>query len=330
MPLVSVIIPVHNGDRTIAETIQSVLQQTLTDFELIVVNSGSSDRTPEILSHIHDARMRVLTLPKANVAVNRNLGFQASSSPFVTFLDADDQWTPDKLEAQYQILHDNPWADVAYSWTACVDEAGRFLRRCSDVTWQGNVLPALLLDDFIGSGSNVMIRRQAMEQSGGFDESLTNAQDTDLWLRLALHHQFIGVPKPQILYQVSPQSMSSNLLGLERSNLSIIESSFRQAPEQLQGLKPVAIANLYKYLLYRALDSTTGREFPWITARYLRWAIKTDPALLKTPVIYKAILKWLLLVTIPSPYSSSLLKRFPRLSNTSTLLGYEKLYQEGL
>ncbi|HEY9646792.1 MAG TPA: glycosyltransferase [Chroococcidiopsis sp.] len=324
MPTISVIIPVYNGEKTIQATIQSVLDQTFADFELLVIDDGSTDRTLEVVAQITDPRLKVLSFPNRGVAVSRNLGFQHSSGAFISFIDADDLWTPDKLEAQLQQLENHPQAAIAYSWTNCIDDRGKFLRQCSYVHWSGDVLPQLLLDDFIGSGSNVMIRREAYAEVGGFDQQLTNAQDTDLWLRLAARYHFVNVPSPQILYRISQQSMSSNLLGLEASNLTVIERAFAQAPDDLQHLKSHAIANLYKYLSYKALDAPPGQQQTWTAARFLFQAAQTDLALLKTAVLYKGVVKLLLMNILSPTLAQRVFNRFPKLATTSTFLGYEK------
>lgn len=324
MPAISVIIPVHNGEKTIAETVQSVLNQSFSDFELIVVNSGSSDRTAAQLATFSDPRIQVVTCPKATAAANRNRGVSHSSGDYVAFLDADDLWSPQKLALQYQALQDHPEAAVAYCWTNCIDVQGKYLRHCSFVYWTGNVLPYLLLDDFIGSGSNVLIQQQAFVDVGGFDEQLTNAEDTDLWLRLAAKYAFTVVPSPQVFYRVSLNSKSSNLTPLEACNLKIIERSFAAAPAALHYLKPHRVANLYKYLAYKSLDVLPGQHHPLRVTRLLYLALKTDPGLIKTPIIYKAILKLLTLTFLPPQLAQVMLTKYPRLSNISTFLGYGK------
>ena len=166
---ISVIIPVYNGENTIKETIESVLKQTFTNFELIIINADSTDKTLSIISQIKDERVKVFSYPKANVAVNRNRGFKHATGEYITFLDADDLWTSDKLADQYKALQENPQAAVAYSWTNCIDEHGKYLRKAAHENWNGDVYSKLLIDDFIGSGSNVMIRRDALIAVDGFD-----------------------------------------------------------------------------------------------------------------------------------------------------------------
>lgn len=327
MPLISVVIPAYNAQETIKETIESILNQTFSNFELIIINSSSTDATLEILSKIDDSRIKVYNDSKANVAVNRNRGFNHAIGDFITFIDADDIWTSNKLEAQYNALIENPDTNVVYSWTNCIDESGKFLRKCSHVKWSGDVYSKFLLDDFIGSGSNVMIRRQAYIEVGGFDESLTNAQDTDMWLRLSARYNFAVVPEAQILYRIRNDSMSSNVVGLEKSNLTIIERAFaHQKAQKLQHLKRYSVANLYKYLSYKALDTVPGNHNPFQIIKFILLAVKTDYSLLTKPIIYKSIFKLIVMSLFPPSWSDRFLTKFPRIFNTSTFLGYEKIY----
>lgn len=325
MPLISVIIPAFNVEKTIKLTIESVLQQTLSDFELILINPDSTDSTLDIVQEIKDPRLKVLTFTKANVAVNRNRGLAHAAGTYCTFLDGDDLWTPDKLEAQCKALQENPLAAVAYSWTDAIDEKGQFLRPCSHSNWKGDVYSKLLLDDFVGSGSNAMVRSAAFTNVGVFNEHLSNAQDTDMWVRLAAQYHFVVVPKVQILYRISSYSMSSNLLGLEASNLRVAEQAFASAPQTLQHLKRYRIANLYKYLSYKALSMPPGQQDSLQAARFLWLAVRTDRSLLVKPVIYKALLKLAVMTLLPLNIAKALLNKFKRLSNISTFFGYMKL-----
>ncbi|WP_414622129.1 glycosyltransferase [Calothrix sp. CCY 0018] len=322
---ISVIIPAYNADKTIQETIESILNQTFTNFELIIINADSTDKTLSIISQIKDERIKVFSYPKANVAVNRNRGFKHATGDYITFLDADDLWTTDKLAAQYTALQSNYQAGITYSWTNCIDENGKFLRKTSHVNWNGDVYSKFLLDDFIGNGSNVMIRKDILIEVGGFDELLTNAQDTDMWLKLSAITNFICVPQVQILYRIQQQSMSSNVIGLEKSNLEVIQRAFnREKAKSLQHLKPIAIGNLYKYLCYKVLAAPPGKQQSVVAARFLFTAIKTDISLLFKPIIFKAILKLIAMVILPPNWASTVFDKLPRLSNTSTFLGYEK------
>ena len=108
MPKISVVVPAYNSQNTICETITSVLQQSFSDFELIVINDGSTDRTLELLSDVKDARLKVYSYPNGGLPAARNRGIIRATGEFLSFIDADDLWTSDKLELQLQALQENP------------------------------------------------------------------------------------------------------------------------------------------------------------------------------------------------------------------------------
>ncbi|NJK38064.1 MAG: glycosyltransferase [Oscillatoriales cyanobacterium RM2_1_1] len=321
MPLVSVIIPVYNGEKTIVETIFSVLNQSFQDFELIIINDGSTDQTLEIIAQFQDDRIQPFTYPNAGLATSRNRGIARAQGQYISFIDADDLWTSDKLEAQFQALESTPKAAVAYSWTDLIDQSSQFLNTDSRASFSGNVYPHILLGSFPSNGSNVMVRRQALLELGGFDESLNAAEDWEMWIRLAANYFFVAVSKPQILYRISPGSMSTKLTQHETESLKVIERAFIQAPEELHYLKPQSLANLYKYLTFKALDGKQG-----IKALQFFWqAVKYDPKLLQGGITGKVIFKATILTLCPPPLAESFLQSMGKLTNTNTLLGYINL-----
>nr|BAP91645.1 glycosyl transferase family 2 [Phormidium sp. KS] len=325
MALISVIIPVYNGEQTIKETIDSVLNQTFTDIELIVINDGSQDRTLEIVSNIEDDRLKIFSYPNAGVSESRNRGISHASGEYISFIDADDLWTVDKLELQLKALQENPQAAVAYSWTKCIDESGNFSRRGSHISVSGDVYAKLLLIDFIENGSNPLIRKSALTDVGNFDLSIYAAADRDMWMRLAAKYHFAAVPYPQILYRVFVNSMSANVVNQEVANIKAIEKAFNQAPASLQHLKKHAVANIYKGLTFKALEGNPHPKQGLIAARLLWHSVKNDPNLMKSRVIWKALLKIAVMIILPPQLSQGLIAKFKPIFNTTTLLGYLQL-----
>jgi len=274
-PQISVIVPVYNGKKTIQETIESVLNQTFSDFELIVINDGSQDSTLEVIANIQDARLQVFSYPNAGVAASRNRGLSHACGKFISFLDADDLWTPDKLEAQLKALQENPQAAVAYSWTDHIDESSQFLTPGPHITVSGDIYARLLLGNFLSNGSNVLVRTQALLEVGAFEQSLAPAEDWDMWLRLAAHYHFVAVASPQILYRISTNSASCNIAKMEAACLRVIERAYSQAPASLQHLKPETLGFLYNYLLSKVLEGPPGRQ-KVLTAARLFWHYFTN------------------------------------------------------
>lgn len=325
MPLISVVIPVYNGEKTILETIKSVLNQTFSDFELIIINDGSHDKTLEMVEHIQDSRLKVFSYPNAGLSASRNRGFSRASGEYISFIDADDLWTPDKLEAQLTALQENPKAGVAYSWTNYINESGHFCHRGSYLTVTGNVQGKLLLLNFLENGSNPLIRRQALTEVGGFDESLLAAEDWDMWLRLAARYDFVCVPSPQILYRVSANSMSANIFKQEAASLKVLEQAFDCAPQSLHYLKPHSLANIYKYLTSKALEGPPERKRSFAAARFVGQAVINDPSLLRSRVLLKILFKIAVITLLLPQQAQILLNKLGKLSDVQALNGYIRL-----
>lgn len=323
MPLISVIVPVFNGEITIRDTIESVLNQTFSDFELITIDDGSQDSSLDIISQIPDSRIKVFSYSNAGLAASRNRGLAQASGEYISFIDADDLWTQDKLEAQLNALLANPQAGVAYSWTDYIDESSQFLRRGSHISVNGDVLEALLLVNLLENCSNPLIRREAINSVGNFDESLPAAQDWDMWLRLAARYHFIVVRSPQIVYRVSSSSMSANVFRLEAATLQVFEKAYNQAPESLQHLKRYSLANLYKYLTFKALEGSPKQQRGAIAARFFWNAIKNDPSLARHPrVMLKSLLKISTVALLPPQHSEPFLTKFKNFADINGLLNY--------
>ncbi|NEP60707.1 MAG: glycosyltransferase [Symploca sp. SIO2G7] len=318
MPTISVIIPAYNAEDTIKETVVSILNQTFTDFELIVINDGSQDSTLEVVSSISDSRIRVFSYSNAGVSAARNRGIAEARGEYISFIDADDLWTSDKLESQLTALQANAQAAVAYSWTDWIDESGQFLRPGSHIKSNGNVYSELLFRDFVASGSNPLIRKEAFTKVGGFDESLTPAADWEMWLRLANKYEFVNVPAAQILYRVSPNSMSANIWRMEAESLAIIDRAFAQGAESLQSLKKQVLGERYKYLTLKAVEGKLERKRGLSAARFFWQAIRYDPSwLTRIKLMSILILKISLATVLPPQQAKQLLSKIQKFSKTN-------------
>ncbi|MDJ0696185.1 glycosyltransferase [Mastigocoleus sp. MO_188.B34] len=266
---ISVVIPVYNGEQTIAETIKSVLNQNFKDIEVIVINDGSTDKTVDIVQNIFDSRLQIFSYDNSGLAATRNRGIKKARGKFISFIDADDLWTLDKLEDQYQVLKANPRAVLAYSWTDYINDSGNFIKAGRRIKFTGWVYERMLMGNFLENGSNPLIRRQVFEEVGHFDESLSAAEDWDMWLRICANHEFVCVQKPQILYRISANSMSNNLKKQEAESLKVIDRAFiDDKAQQLQHLKKTSLANLYKYLTFKAIEAAPNKQQTRIALRF--------------------------------------------------------------
>jgi len=284
-----------------------------------VIDDGSQDATLEVVERISDQRLKVFSYFNAGVSAARNRGLAKATGEFISFLDADDLWTPDKLEAQLDALRANPQAAVAYSWTDYIDECDRFLYPGSHVTANGDVYTKLLLSDFLENGSNALIRREALIDVGGFDESLCGPEDWDLFLRLAAKYHFVALQRPQILYRLSTNSISFNLARQEAQCLRVLEREFDRVPASLAHLKQQSLANLYQYLLFRGLAGSLDRQMGLTAARCLFQAVRNDLSILKTRSRLMAIvsLKILAAILLPPHLAHQLLELIKKRSKNS-------------
>ncbi|GAB1545032.1 glycosyltransferase [Scytonema sp. NUACC21] len=297
MPKISVIIPAYNAEKTIRATIDSVLEQTFRDFELIIINDGSTDNTLELLHSIQDARLKIFSYANSGLPVARNRGLARATSEYIAFLDADDLWASDKLELQLLTLEQNPEAGVAYSWTYFmdVDEQGNpvsFLPSPS-YCFVGDVYKNLLVSDFIHSGSNTLIRKEAIESAGEFDSTLKSCEDWDYWLRLAAQWDFVPVFKHQIFYRRTPGAMSSKVEVMKQASLIAMEKAYKAAPPELQYLKKYTLTNFHKYCASLYLQYHTDIDGLNQAQQHLWSAIYLHPQTLLERATQKLLIKLL-------------------------------------
>jgi glycosyltransferase involved in cell wall biosynthesis len=305
MPTISVIVPIYNGERTILETIESVQQQTFSDFELIVINDGSTDRTLERLATVKDSRIKVVSYENGGVSVARNHGMAHATGEFISFIDADDLWTPDKLELQLAALQKHPEAGVAYSWTSNMSDEGKSFDIGHSPIFTGNVYPELLVTNFIANGSNLLIRREAIESVGDFDPALSGCADWDFYVRLAARWHFVVVPKLQILYRQSSGSMSSKIETMEKENIFVIEKIFQTAPPELQSLKNQSLAIMYQYLAGMCLARVNNLSEVKQASQKLQMAIRLYPQILLDRLTQRYVIKCLLMQLVTPKLAKS-------------------------
>ena len=197
-PTVSVVIPTFNRSASVRRAIASVLTQTFQDFEVIVVDDGSTDDTEASVNGIADRRVRLVRHDsRRGGSVARNTGIRAGSAPFVAFLDSDDEWLPMKLERQLEVFgRAGDRLGLVYAGTERVYADGS-----KDVhipSRPDDLVPALLTENVVGETSVGMVRRRVFDAVGLFDESLPASQEMDLWLRICKQFTADFVPEPLV------------------------------------------------------------------------------------------------------------------------------------
>jgi glycosyltransferase involved in cell wall biosynthesis len=198
---VSVLLPVRNGERFLRQSVDSILGQTLADLEVVVVDDGSTDATPEILASYDDARLRVLRSPGEGLVAALNLGLESARSPYVARMDADDVSLPQRLERQVDALERERRLGLVATWVSVIDTEGRELRAHVLPHRHGDLARRLLLRNPFQHGS-VVLRRDALDRIGPYRDEYGHNEDYDLWLRLAEVAELGCVPETLYRYRV--------------------------------------------------------------------------------------------------------------------------------
>ncbi len=208
MPLLSVVMVVRNAEPWVQAAVESILAQTHGDLEFIVVDDGSTDRTGTILDGWRDQRLRVYHQPRTGLTHSLNRALELSTLPLVARMDADDVALPERFAKQVVFLQAHP--DVGLLGTGCheISSSGDVLRTLSPPADDATIRRALIRENpFIHS--SVVVRRGALEAAGGYDESLSVAQDYDLWLRMSRVTRMANLPEPLVLRRLVPGRVSS-------------------------------------------------------------------------------------------------------------------------
>lgn len=210
MPKVSVIIPTYNRSKYLCEAIDSVLAQTYKDFEIIVIDDGSTDDTRNVLNERYDGRIQYLYQANQGYSVAANKGIEASVGEYIAILGDDDLWLPEKLERQVRQFDDHPEFGFVGSESLVIN--GQGLATDHYKRGQGNVdtFESLYEMPFIPA-LTVVIRRRCLDEVGYFDPQLPNAQDYDLWLRLAKRYRFCYMDMPLAKYRLHGSNLSRNI-----------------------------------------------------------------------------------------------------------------------
>lgn len=272
MPHASIIVPAYNSARTLPATLRALCAQTYGDFEIIIVDDGSTDQTREVAqAHSADQRIRVLQQANRGLAGARNTGIAAAKGEYIGFCDADDLWTPGKLAAHVTHLDRRPDIGLSFSGSALIDEADRPLGLSQKPRLTGITAQHIFKRNPVGNGSAAVMRRALLNELSYrpafetrrdwvFDETFRQSEDIECWLRLVLttDWQVEGVPGLLTLYRVNGAGLSANtdrqLAAWERvvAKLRPIDPDFFAAHE--------ATARSYqlRYLARRSVSALDG------------------------------------------------------------------------
>lgn len=266
--LVSVIVPVYNRADLIGSTIRSILAQTYSSFEIIIINDGSTDDTLDVLNKFvqeHPEKITILNQNNSGQVTARNNGIKNAGGEYIAFLDSDDTWLPHKLEKQMPLFRQG--VGLVYSGINEVDESGRILRTVPcEKDMRGDIYRQLLIKNRMTGGS-VVVKRDAIEKVGIFDPSLKAAENWDLWIRISKEFSVDYVDEPLVNYLKHEGNMSADSPVMLNATKCILQKHLLDVPSDplLEGTYKKAYANYYyRYGIYyysRGQYHEARREF---------------------------------------------------------------------
>jgi glycosyltransferase involved in cell wall biosynthesis len=263
MAKVDVIIPAFNAANYLPAALESVFSQTFDDWQILIVDDGSTDNTAEMVAPFLDrfgSKIRFIKQNNRGVSAARNTAIQASTAEFLALLDADDLWLPCRLSESLKILAERPQAGLAYGLVTHIDAEGRL-----GETFEGNrryaeghIAPHIYMRKVEMPCATVTLRRRCIDEVGIFDEAMRATEDRDLWLRIALRYEVAFVPKVLAYYRVSPNSASADPQLMLKGQLRFINKHYGSEGCGLRS-RQIAWARVYK----QQAEDLKRRNRPW-------------------------------------------------------------------
>lgn len=293
-PTASIIVPAYNAAGTIAETLESLLAQTFTDFELLVIDDGSTDTTLDIVRSFDDPRIRVVCQKNRGLAGAHNTGIHEARGAFIGFCDADDLWLPAKLERHIAHLRARPDVGISFSGSAMIDINGRRLGVDQRPKLRNITAADIFKRNPIGNGSSAVMRRAALDdfayrppnetlRDWWFDETFRQSDDIEGWLRFATTLDWIieGIPGALTLYRIHGGGLSADTQKQFETWLRMRDKIEQIAPDLVRRHGEAAAAYQLRYLNRRAVSARDGHQ-AWRLCR--RWLSISRRPLVEEPV----------------------------------------------
>lgn len=274
MKQVSVIIPVYGVEQFIAATVQSVLEQTYQNFELLIVDDESPDRSVEICQQFTDPRIKIIRQKNRGLAGARNTGIRHAQGEYLAFLDGDDLWLPEKLEKHITHLEHSPAVGLSFSRSEFIDEVGNSLNTYLMPKLKDITIADLFKGSPIGNGSAAVVRREVLDaikfqdnlygivEDFYFDEHFRRAEDIECWMRIVIqtNWQIEGIPDALTLYRVNSGGLSANLFKQLEAWEQVVEKTRSYAPELTARWENVGRANQMQILARNAVRLQAGSD----------------------------------------------------------------------
>ena len=269
--MISVVIPLYNKSPYILRTLESVLNQTYTDFEVVVVDDGSTDGGEKIVESFTDPRIRLVRQANAGVSAARNAGIKAARGEWIAFQDADDQWVPEKLALQMEQIKKKPdiqWISggfirVRNGVTVCYKERFKDKWFEADSIISDALVP--LAQGYHICTITIMIKREILIDIGGFDENLTSGEDLDLWVRMAVRYPcHLYIDKVLAIYNIELEGAGS-VVAIKKSNEPAVKliNNILSRIEKVRGDRVELLRQFARVVVWRRAENllSNGSNF---------------------------------------------------------------------
>lgn len=229
-PLVSVILPVYNGEKYLVEAIESILNQSYQKFELIIINDGSKDRSLSIIKKFKDGRIKFYNQTNKGLAKTLNRGISLAKGIYIGRQDQDDYSYPKRLEKQVDFLNKNPKCGLVGTWAEIWEKDNKKTHRSLKHPSRNKLLQFFLLFNNPFVHSSTMIRKKALVEVGLYstDKDRQPPEDYELWSRIAQKYELANIPEILHAYREVPKSMSRSKLGFESKVVKISRENLRR------------------------------------------------------------------------------------------------------
>jgi glycosyltransferase involved in cell wall biosynthesis len=283
MATVDIIIPAFNAARFLPFALESVISQTLDDWQILLVDDGSTDNTAEVVAPFLDrlgSKIRYIKQENRGLPAARNSAIRASTAEFLALLDADDVWLPCRLSESLKILVERPQVGLVYGLITGIDQENRL-----GITWGGNlsdadghIAPQIYMRKVELPCPTISFRRICVDEIGFFDETMRATEDRDLWFRIALRYEVAFVPKVLAYYRLSPNSMSTDPQRMLHAQLKFIRKHYGS---EGCGLRPrqIALARSYK----QRAEALKVQSQPWAALMSALQAVALYPFNMDNP-----------------------------------------------
>ncbi|MDD2541270.1 MAG: glycosyltransferase family A protein [Desulfuromonadaceae bacterium] len=248
--MISVIIPTYNSGKYICEALDSVLHQTYSDYEIIVIDDGSTDTTREIIKNRFQT-VRYYYVENSGVSAARNLGISMAQGELIAFLDADDKWLPEKLEKQVALFNNNDKLGMVFTENSFFNEQGITMSKANkrERLMSGDIVRNIFLNSYVATPT-VMVRKNVFDTVGLFEEGLIVAEDDNMWMRIGMGFRVELIDKPMVLCRITEGSLSRKNHNIYMGVKASIEIIKKKYPDLYNRLGMLAIRKKYSNLFF--------------------------------------------------------------------------------